>query len=320
MQRWRDRLSPPPFPNDPNVTGQSQTFILQLEGAIEVASGPGQHPEPVERSGTLDGVRSRRRCQRLLQPGSPLSQILAGIPESPERRSQPQGDVRILRHGPAERRAQVVVLAFQSRRPDILVRSQQPWGRFLSHCQEIVRVSPLHCLDLTGRLHHLQGVLADCLGHREARYTSSNLSPQESMVVKLCQAINHPTRWRPAARWGAADGLGSRGITAVGKDREAAAEHPGRRAEQLFAPGNRVAERLVSLRKTGIAAGQNVERPGEPLQQSARGKHLQASGSQLDGQWQPFQPGANVGNPRGIRRCQCEIWIRSLGPMHEQLD
>ena len=140
------------------------------------------------------------------------------------------------------------------------------------------------------------------------------------MVEKLRQSINHPTRRRPAARRVAADGLGSRGITAVGKDREAAEEHPGRGAEQRFAPSNRVAERVVSLGKTWIAAGQNVQRPREPLQQSAGGKHLQASGSQLDRQWQPFQPGANIGNLRGIRRCQREPRIRGLGPMHEQLD
>ena len=104
--------------------GPAQGEALSAQVAAR-RSGPGSgqgRPRRSAPSRTRDGPTTAHRAravlqQRLLQPATAFGQVATRVPEVPDRRAEPQRGQRLVLHGPAERRAQVVVLGLQALQP-----------------------------------------------------------------------------------------------------------------------------------------------------------------------------------------------------------
>ena len=116
----------------------------------------------------------------------------------------------------------------------------------------------------TGLLH---GVLADRLEHREARLAVRRPPTwrSEALVDQRRERVEHV-----AARSAAADRLDGLEAGAADEDRQPAKSDRSGVVEQVVAPGDGAAQRLLPLREVPGAAGQQGEASLEPGQHRLR--------------------------------------------------
>ena len=140
----------------------------------------------------------------------------------------------------------------------------------------------------------LQPILAHRLQHAEARLAlDSLLLAQQTLVDQRGHAgedIERPIRTRHRLR--------RLDRAAAGKDRQPAEEDLLLRGEQIVAPGDGIAHRLLACRQGAGAARQERQALLQPLQQGLRREDFDPRGGQLDGQRQPVEPGADLGHAR----------------------
>ena len=88
--------------------------------------------------------------------------------------------------------------------------------------------------------------------------------------------------------------------------------------QELIAPGNGVAERLLAVREIARAAGEDAEAVGEPGEQGGDGEDLHSGRGQFDRERQSVQTLANLGDRGGVRFRQGEPRANPLGGLDEQ--
>ena len=123
------------------------------------------------------------------------------------------------------------------------------------------RVSPLLAQPLPS-------VLAERLEHDEARVAVVGHALDEQAVVDERGDAVEDVDAEVLA--GVADGLGRLERAAAGEDREAPEQRLLGRRQQVVAPVDRAAQRLLALRQVARAAGQQLEPPFDARQQFAR--------------------------------------------------
>ena len=79
------------------------------------------------------------------------------------------------------------------------------------------------------------------------------------------------------------------------------------RGKEIVAPGDGIAHRLLSRWEIPAATGQERQTPLQTIEECRGREHLDASGSELDGQRQPVQPAADRMNRLDILVRQGEI-------------
>src|SRR5207244_1325789 len=108
-----------------------------------------------------------------------------------------------------------------------------------------------------------------------------------------------------------------------GFDGETAGEH-GEPAEstlewllqQLVAPGDSRAQRLLSLRRVASSSGKHWQAPGQALQQERRVEHLYAGRGKLKGQGKPVETLADPYD-RGV---EAQVALHRSGTLEEELN
>ena len=151
--------------------------------------------------------------------------------------------------------------------------------------------------DLVGfatRLEALERVGADRLEHREARLAVRLFLLAEHVVV---DSVDRPAR-RPSAPQ-TASAAGS--VQPPCEDGEAREERLLVGAEQVVAPVDRRAKRLLARRHVARAAGQQVKALLEPGEQRLRGEQLDPCGGKLDREREAVEADADLGNRRRVR-------------------
>src|SRR6185503_20361417 len=130
--------------------------------------------------------------------------------------------------------------------------------------QERGGVAALDGLALARRLELLGGELADRVEHPEAQAALDVLGPDEALVDEERQALDDLDAVELGRR--AADGLGAVELAAADEHGQAGEQAALARAEQVVAPRNRPAARLLALGQIARAGGQDAQLVLEPLE------------------------------------------------------
>ena len=163
--------------------------------------------------------------------------------------------------------------------------------------------------DLVGfaaRLEAFERVGADRLEHREARLAVGLFLLAEHVAVDQ----RREARQEVVA---AADGLGGVERAAAVEDGEAREERLLVGAEQVVAPVDRRAERLLARGQVAWAAGEEVEALLEPGEQRLRREQLRAGGGELDREREAVEADADLGDRGRVRVRDGEVRLRPRG-------
>ena len=243
---------------------EGEAAFQQRGGGGVVALIQGQRPR------CMIGVRQRRGVgvarpisgerQQSIEPRAPLAQMATHVPKGIQRGCQPQpGPALPALLGPAQRGAQVVVLALQPLQPHRPRGPVQLWSGGLGQQGVIGCVRPAQRFPLATRRQPLQGVLAHCFEHAHAHLAVDILfCAQEALVDQRGQSPQHVAsgfRQVPALR-GAPAIVYSRAHL-LRRLEGAAADEDGQSPEKgllvpvedVVAPGDGVAHRAQPLRQ-----------------------------------------------------------------------
>ena len=172
-------------------------------------------------------------------------------------------------------------------------------------------------LDLAALDEAIEGVLLDRLEHREARTPDRTLAPpQETRVRKRRQPLDHPCAVLSFRR----DRLGGVEGAAPRKDGETREQNLVGGIEELVAPVDGPAQRLVARGKIAPAAGQQLQSVLEPPERLLGREQLHPGCGELDREWQAVQPRADLGDGRSVLAGERELRPDGAGPVHEQGD
>ncbi len=190
----------------------------------------------------------------------------------------------------------------------------------LRQCQAPGRVGVAGSRLLLARLQPLPRVLTDGFQHREARTRLARVvpivgPPQQALVDEG----GDPLKWVEGEVADRGDhGLGCVQIEPTGEDGQTAEQRLFLGSEEVVAPGNRRAERVLAGRGIQAAAGQEAETIREPRQQRLGREDIDPSGGQLDGQGQAVQPPAGLGDGPGVGFVEGKLRPSCTRPLRKQ--
>ena len=256
-------------------------------------------------------------CGHALEPATGLVQVAALLPEPPHGESDTDGcgavagEWRAVQDG-----TDVVVLQFEAFEDCTLVRSGQLWRGCLHEIEIPTRVERPDGRGLWPLVQHLRRELADGLDHDEAGWIRID-GAEQALVGESHEAIEDVDGRFP--RWHA-DDLGRIEAEPSFEHREAIEEQPVGHLEDLIAPGDRPAQRLLprgQVTGPGCEQGELVFEPGEDRIGT---EQLDPGGGKLDGQGHALEPRADRRHCRGIRVRDGKIRADRNGPGDEQAD
>ena len=172
------------------------------------------------------------------------------------------------------------------------------------------------CGELPAGGEALQPVLPDGLQHPQAWLAIALLHLAQQVVL---QQRAHPIQdgaRSQASRLG--DSLDGRQVAAADEDGEPAEELLHLWGEQLVAPGDGGAHGLLAGRHVARAAGQHLQALGEAGEQGLRREQPGARGRQFDGQGQPVQASADLGDGMHRRLRDLERRLDGLRTLNEE--
>ena len=264
-------------------------------------------PRPVSASAVHAVRRVTGTCERTVEPALALD----GRARQPVRPARASGDRQrglgvVVGDGPLERATDVVLLAVDRDEPRALsfadVRSRragaQPGEVRRHRVADPLRVAPL------GEL--LAAVLRQRLQLREADAVAGGNGEDERLLDQRVHDVGEVGR---VERLVGADGLGRRQVAAAGEHRQPL-EHPLLVVEQqLVAPVDDGAQRLLPRQRRPGAAGEQAEPIVEAGRDLLDRERTRAGRGELDGERQPVEAGADlrhrredvVGQPRRRR-------------------
>ena len=267
----------------PALLVQRQALLGETAGARVVAL------EDCQRGGDAARLRAQRRELLLtaregaLERHPPLRQVAAHVAEAAERRGQTELESRLAGVGqPGERRAGIVVLPLQMLERRRLPGSAELALGTLRQLGEEHRVLSGDRLGL-GCGNEAASVLPHGLEHREAGRGRRRVALQQALVDQRREAIE----------LGAADRLGrlERGATREdGERRKVAALQ---RAQEIRAPLEGRAKRLLPSRQVSRPDPQHRESSLQTLAEARRRQHPGARGGELDGEREPVEVAAH---------------------------
>ena len=127
--------------------------------------------------------RAGAEREQLLQALAPLLLVAPQLPEAPERRADPEADLRLACiHRPGERSADVVPLCVETLEPLALLRAEQARLGLLGQHEVEAGVPTPDGLAVAARRQTLERVLADGLEHSQARLVPACMLGREQVV------------------------------------------------------------------------------------------------------------------------------------------
>ena len=255
--------------------------------------------------------------QQTHQPPSSFTRISPHVPEVFERRGQPEPCLLPpLQAAPLQCSPQVLQLHFQPFQPYFAFRPADTLHRLLGQAHVPFQVAvPHRCLFLS-----CYQLLARVLPHGLQEPVASTCLPalrdHERFGDQSRQEIQHLLRRHTVT---GADGLRRLQRPATGEHGQPAQEQALRLAQQVIAPVQRRAERLLARQGSAATAGQQAKAVVEPRPQLVERQRRESCGCQLDGERQAIQPPAD---PRNYIRLTVG-WHKPrtyhAGPLHKQL-
>ncbi len=287
---------------DAELTGPRKRVLEQHAGGVEVAllgredagavgrSQAGLGAPPVEREGVATQLAA-------------LADAAAQQPVAPHRRDERDGGVAVPRGDRVpERHAKVVVVAVEAFEPLALVGAAEP---ILGARHQLDVGAGVPVTDGACVLELFERVLTDGLEHAEPAVGTG----QQALVGERRDPVE---RLEPAHRLG-------------GFEREAAGEHAelreqplGLRFEQVIAPADRGAQRLLALRRVAGAAAEQIEPAREPVEDVLRREDLDPRRRELDRQRESVEPAADLLDDAG--RVVEQARVDGAGAALEQRD
>ena len=159
---------------------------------------------------------------------------------------------------------------------------------------------------LAARFQLLQRVLADRLQHPEARLAVRR--PRLRRTRLLATSDSRPSSTSmPRSPSASQTASAASSVQPPDEDRQAAEQAPLVLVQQVVAPGDGVAQRLLAGREIARAAGQQRQPALQPAQHRLGRQQPDAGRRQLDRQRQAVQPGADLGHGRGVLVGQREV-------------
>ena len=223
------------------------------------------------------------------------------------------------RDRPVEDRPDVVVLELEAVEPAPLVGAGQLGGRPLDERDVPVAMA---CLDrarprrrASSRSAANSRIVSSSRKRGSPSATSSTLSRLWSTSAISPSRMSPPELGRRAA-----DRLGGLEVAAAGEDRQPIEQPPAAVVEQVVAPGDRAAQRLLAGRQVARAGGQDVELLLEPGEDRLGRQELDPRGGELDRERHAVQAGADRGDRRGVLVGDREAGPDRDGPLDEQPD
>ena len=219
---------------------------------------------------------------------------------------------------PVEGGAAVVAIPVEPIDPHGLVAALELVGGLFGEHEEVRRVRLADGAVLAARHQSFERVLPDRLHHRQTGLAVGMLAQlQQALVDQRFDAVDDVDT---QILFRVGHGLGGLERAAADEDRQAAEQPLFGLAEQVVAPGNRRAQRLLTRRQIPRAAGQDLETALQPPQHRRRRQRLDAGRRQLDGQGQTVQPVADLGNRAPVLAGQREVGLGRRRPFHKQHD
>ena len=161
-------------------------------------------------------------------------------------------------------------------------------------------------------------VLPDGLQEPVADLVAAALGHDEGLVDELADELEPVRVTVPGAP--ADDPDGGVDVEAVGEHRQRAQRRLLGTGQQVVAPIQRGAQRLLAGRSRAGTAGQQREAVAEPSRYLSDAEHPQSSRGQLEGQRDALQPAADLGDDGRVVLRQGELRTRLTGTIAEQLD
>ena len=146
--------------------------------------------------------------------------------------------------------------------------------------------------------------------------------PTSSARTRLwsARAISPSRTSQPISLGRPADGLGRFQVAAADEHGEPREKAPLALVEQVVAPGDGAAQRLLALGQVARAGRQDAELVLESLEDRVGLKQLDAGRRELDRQRHPVEPGADPGDGRGVLVRDREVRPDGEGAGDEQPD
>ena len=258
-----------------------------------------------------------RHPQRLFQPSTAFGQIAARIPEMPDGRAQTQRGF----HGPAP--------------PEPSSRTRAGCcGRPRSRCNHSGASTLANSAAATRR--GSGSTLRDGGGTRRAPRRRAPVRQRIPALFPACETVEFRDLlpWRPSRLFSSKDSMPSRtaspevGVAADGfgrVEREASDEHGDAteqpllgRVEEIVAPADRGGERPLPRRHVPRSADEQGQRVFQAFQEHRWRQHPQAGRGELEGQGQPIEANADLGNGGGVLGGQRQLRAHARAALDEQ--
>ena len=177
----------------------------------------------------------------------------------------------------------------------------------LPHERLLAAFDELLACELANRLHHPHaGFPVGLLAQLQQALVHQRVDAVEDVDAEILLRVG--------------DRLGRLERAAADKDRQSAEEALFGLTEQVVAPRNRAAQRLLSSGQIPGAAGEDLQPAFHPAEHRRRRQCLHTCRRQLDGQRQPVEAVADLGDEARVLACELEVRLRGRRAFDKQGD
>ena len=208
------------------------------------------------------------------------------------------------------------MLALEAVEPAPLVGARQLRRGFLRQVEVGAAAPLLDVVALAAGRQHLGGVLADRVEHHVALLVRALFDAEQALVDERRDTVEDVDA--DLARR-AADAVGHIQLAAADEHGQAVEQPAGAGFEQVVAPRDRPAQRLLALRQVPRARREQREVVLEPGDDLFGRQELDPRRGELDGQRHPVQPRGDPADRRRVGVRQLEGGSHRAGTGHEQL-
>ena len=212
------------------------------------------------------------------------------------------------------------MLGLETVEPGAGLRSHQVRLGLLGKCQEVFGMATLEGGQLTAGLQLLKGVLPDRLQHREARLALGGLlRAEEALFDQRAHAIEDVGfRILGVGEGRVVHSFPSTEGESADEDRQATEQSLLGLGQEVVAPGDRGAERLLTDGNVPGATGQKLEAMLQPSAQRLRSQVAGSCCRQLERQGQAVEAPADLGHGRSVQGIEPKSRLRAPGAVHEE--
>ena len=219
---------------------------------------------------------------------------------------------------PADCGPQVVPFPLQPVQPRTLLGTEELRLGLLHEAGEELAMAKRDDGGVRSRREPLATVFPDRLEHPEPGLAGRGfVDPQQALVDERRQALEEV---EPELRAGSHTAVADFRLEPADEDRDPREERLLDRVEEVVAPVDRAAQRLLAGRQVARPAGQDREALPQPREEGLRREQLDPGGCQLDREREPIEARAQLGHRGRVLVRHREVVARSSGTLDEERD